>query len=53
VIVVTSPHREAAFVAALEGINKLKKLVPVWKKEHFEDGEVWVEGAWDSSVAGR
>lgn len=53
VIVVTSPHRAAAFEAALEGINRLKKLVPVWKKEHFEDGEVWVEGDWDASVAGR
>jgi MoaE-MoaD fusion protein len=53
VIVVTAPHRRPAFDAALEGINRLKKLVPVWKKEHFQDGEVWVEGEWDSSVAGR
>ena len=50
-VVVTSPHRRAAFDAALEGINRLKKLVPVWKKEHFADGEVWVEGEWDDSVA--
>ena len=49
-IVVTSPHRRAAFEAALEGIDRLKKLVPVWKKEYFADGEVWVEGAWDDSV---
>jgi molybdopterin synthase catalytic subunit len=47
VIVVTAPHRKPAFDAALEGINRLKKLVPVWKKEYFEDGEVWVEGDWD------
>jgi molybdopterin synthase catalytic subunit len=53
VILVTSPHRAAAFEAALEGINRLKKMVPVWKKEHFEDGAVWVEGDWDASVAGR
>lgn len=53
VILVTAPHRVAAFEAALEGINRLKKLVPVWKKEYFEDGEVWVEGDWDASVAGR
>ena len=46
-IVVTAPHRKAAFAAALEGINRLKRLVPVWKKEHFADGEVWVEGEWD------
>ena len=49
-VVVTSPHRRAAFDAALEGINRLKKLVPVWKKEYFADGEVWVEGEWDDSV---
>jgi molybdopterin synthase catalytic subunit len=46
-IVVTAPHRKPAFDAALEGINRLKRLVPIWKKEHFEDGEVWVEGEWD------
>jgi molybdopterin synthase catalytic subunit/molybdopterin converting factor small subunit len=46
-VIVTAPHRKAAFDAALEGINRLKKLVPIWKKEHFVDGEVWVEGEWD------
>lgn len=50
-IVVTSPHRRAAFDASLEAINRLKKLVPIWKKEYFIDGEVWVEGEWDASVA--
>ena len=50
VVIVTSPHRKPAFDAALEGINRLKKTVPVWKKEYFEDGEVWVEGEWDDSV---
>ena len=49
-IVVTAPHRKPAFEAALEGINRLKRLVPIWKKEHFTDGEVWVEGEWDASV---
>lgn len=49
-IVVTSPHRRPAFDAALEGINRLKKLVPIWKKEYFADGEVWVEGDWDDAV---
>jgi len=49
-IVVTSPHRKPAFDAALEAINRLKKTVPIWKKEHFADGEVWVEGEWDDSV---
>jgi MoaE-MoaD fusion protein len=49
-IVVTAPHRKPAFEAALEGINRLKRLVPIWKKEYFADGEVWVEGEWDESV---
>jgi len=50
VVIATSPHRRAAFEAALEGINRLKRLVPVWKKEYFTDGEVWVDGEWDDSV---
>ena len=49
-IVVTAPHRAAAFAAAREAIDRLKKTVPIWKKEYFEDGEVWVEGEWDASV---
>ena len=49
-VIVTAPHRRPAFEAALEGINRLKKLVPIWKKEHFVDGEVWVEGEWDESL---
>lgn len=49
-IIVASPHRRAAFDAALEGINRLKKTVPIWKKEYFVDGEVWVEGEWDESL---
>jgi molybdopterin synthase catalytic subunit len=49
-VIVTAPHRRPAFEAALEGINRLKKLVPIWKKEHFVDGEVWVEGEWDRDV---
>lgn len=49
-IIVTAPHREAAFAAALEAINRLKLQVPIWKKEHFADGEVWVEGQWDPSL---
>ena len=49
-VMVTAEHRRAAFEAALEGINRLKKLVSIWKKEHFADGEVWVEGEWDRDV---
>jgi molybdopterin converting factor subunit 1 len=50
-VIVTAAHRRPAFEAALEGIDRLKKLVPIWKKEHFVDGEVWVEGEWDRNVA--
>ena len=50
VIVVAAPHRKPAFDAALEGINRLKRLVPIWKKEFFADGEVWVEGEWDQNA---
>ena len=43
-IIVTSPHRKASFDACEYAIDRLKKIVPIWKKEFFEDGEVWVEG---------
>jgi molybdopterin synthase catalytic subunit len=43
-IVVTSEHRKAAFQASSEAIDRLKKTVPIWKKEFFVDGAVWVEG---------
>jgi MoaE-MoaD fusion protein len=43
-IVVTSAHRKAAFEACQYAIDRLKKIVPIWKKEFFEDGEVWIEG---------
>ena len=52
-VIVSAPHRKPAFDAALEGINRLKKIVPIWKKEHFSDGEVWVEGEWDESVLNK
>jgi MoaE-MoaD fusion protein len=52
-IVVTAPHRRPAFEAALESINRLKREVPIWKKEYFEDGCVWVEGEWDENLPGR
>jgi molybdopterin converting factor subunit 1 len=52
-VVVTAPHRKPAFEAALDGINRLKREVPIWKKEFFEDGAVWVEGEWDDRLPGR
>ena len=41
-IAVSSPHRREAFEACHFAIDTLKQTVPVWKKEYFEDGEVWV-----------
>jgi MoaE-MoaD fusion protein len=52
-VVVSAPHRKPAFEAALAGINRLKREVPIWKKEFFEDGAVWVEGEWDERLPGR
>jgi molybdopterin synthase catalytic subunit len=43
-IIVTSPHRRAAFGACQFAIDRLKEIVPIWKKEYFEDGSVWAEG---------
>lgn len=43
-IAVSAPHRRAAFEACEWAIRELKRTVPIWKKEIFEDGEVWVEG---------
>ena len=42
IIAVSSAHRKAAFEACEYAIDTLKETVPIWKKEHFEDGEVWV-----------
>jgi molybdopterin synthase catalytic subunit len=43
-IVVASAHRAAAFEACRWIIDTLKKTVPIWKKEYFEDGAVWADG---------
>jgi molybdopterin synthase catalytic subunit/molybdopterin converting factor small subunit len=43
-IVVASAHRAAAFEASRWIIDTLKKTVPIWKKEYFEDGAVWADG---------
>jgi len=42
IIAVSSAHRKAAFTACQFAIDTLKETVPIWKKEHFADGEVWV-----------
>jgi molybdopterin synthase catalytic subunit len=42
VIAVSTPHRKASFEACQYAIDTLKQTVPIWKKEFFEDGAVWV-----------
>lgn len=42
IIVASAAHRKAAFNACQYAIDTLKETVPIWKKEYFEDGEVWV-----------
>jgi molybdopterin synthase catalytic subunit len=43
-IAVSAPHRSAAFDACRFAIDTLKRTVPIWKKEYFEDGAVWADG---------
>ncbi|TME60440.1 MAG: MoaD family protein [Chloroflexi bacterium] len=43
IVATAAPHRDAAFVAARAAIDELKSIVPIWKKEHAEDGAVWIE----------
>jgi molybdopterin synthase catalytic subunit/molybdopterin converting factor small subunit len=43
-IIVSSAHRAAAFEACRWLIDALKRAIPIWKKEHFEDGAVWADG---------
>jgi MoaE-MoaD fusion protein len=45
VIVAASPHRADAFSACRYAIERVKQIVPIWKHEHFDGGDVWLEGA--------
>ena len=45
VIAAASPHRADAFAAARYAIERIKQIVPIWKHEYFEGGDVWIEGA--------
>jgi molybdopterin converting factor subunit 1 len=49
-IVVASVHRKEAFEACHYAIDRLKQSVPIWKKEHFEDGAVWAESEAGSQI---
>jgi molybdopterin synthase catalytic subunit len=42
VVAVASPHRKDAFAACQYAVDRIKQMVPIWKKEYFEGGEVWV-----------
>jgi molybdopterin synthase catalytic subunit len=43
-VVVSSPHRDEAFEACQQAVNRIKEIVPIWKKEVWEGGEAWIEG---------
>ena len=45
VIAAASPHRADAFAACRYVIERVKQIVPIWKHEFFDGGEVWIEGA--------
>ncbi|MEC1178749.1 molybdenum cofactor biosynthesis protein MoaE [Metasolibacillus meyeri] len=42
VIAVSSPHRKVAYEANEYAIDRIKQIVPIWKKEHWEDGTEWI-----------
>ena len=42
VVAVASPHRKEAFLACHKVVDRVKEIVPIWKKEVFEDGSAWV-----------
>ncbi len=44
-IATTSPHRANAYAACRYAIERVKQIAPVWKREFFEGGDVWIEGA--------
>ena len=50
VVAVSSQHRGHAFEAAQYSVDRLKQIVPIWKKEFFKGGEVWVESPEDVAL---
>ena len=42
IVATAAPHRKDAFAACQKIVDRIKDIVPIWKKEFFEDGEVWV-----------
>ena len=56
VVAVAAPHRAEAFAACAYVVDRIKEFVPIWKKEHFQDGSVWVglgEDVHEEVPAGR
>ena len=53
VVAVASQHRGYAFEAAQYSVDRLKQVVPIWKKEFFQGGEVWVESPEDVAMRER
>ncbi len=54
VIAVSSPHREQCYLASRYAIDRLKQVVPIWKKEHWEDGSTWKghqQGPWNPLIS--
>ncbi len=45
IVIVGSQHREQAYEASQYSVNRIKQIVPIWKKEHFEGGEIWIGDA--------
>lgn len=45
VIAAASPHRADAFAASRYAIERVKQIAPIWKHEHFEGGDAWIDGA--------
>ncbi|HUP01889.1 MAG TPA: molybdenum cofactor biosynthesis protein MoaE [Gemmatimonadota bacterium] len=52
IVAVSAPHRREALQACAYGIDRLKAILPVWKKEVFADGEVWRENVFGNSTQG-
>ena len=50
VIAISSAHRDAAFEASRYAIERLKEIVPIWKKEHYGDGAAWLGSEHDYQV---
>ena len=50
VVAVASPHRKDAFEACQYSVDRIKQIVPIWKKEYFEGGEVWVGSQEDAQL---